>query len=266
MGFGLKASPGAAFYLFRNPAQLLRSVLAMNIIMPLVGISMALILDLLLLVKVALIAISVSPLAPIFPKKPLRAGGREEYIIGLMMAVSLFSIILIPITMELIEKIAHKPISISSKAILITVLVTVIIPLAFGIAIRHFIPVLSEKITNVVARIAQVILIITVIPVLFKVLPSILQLIGNGTVLAIAAFVGIGVLVGHILGGPAGEDRTVLALATATRHPAIAITLASANLPDHKLVPATILLYLLINAVVVIPYLKWLQKAKTEMY
>jgi BASS family bile acid:Na+ symporter len=264
LGYGLKATPTDAFYLFRNPGQLIRSILAMNILMPAVAIGMALVFDLPPLVKVALIAISVSPLAPLFPKKPLQAGGHESYVIGLMVAASLFSIVLIPLTLELIGDLIDKPVEFSTKAIFLTVLVTVIVPLVLGIAFRYFAPTFAEKIASPVARFAQILLILSFLPILFKLFPAIFHLIGNGTVLAIAAFVVIGVLVGHLLGGSDQENRTVLALATAFRHPAIALTLASANLPDHKLVPATIILYLFINAIVVLPYIKWVERGNAK--
>ena len=55
----------------------------------------------------------------------------------------------------------------------------------------------------------------------------------------------------------------VLALACATRHPAIALTIATANFPNEKLVPPAILMYLLLSAITVTPYLKW-SKRQTE--
>ena len=59
------------------------------------------------------------------------------------------------------------------------------------------------------------------------------------------------------LGGPDDEDRSVLALASAARHPGVAMAVASANFPDQKLAPAAILLYLLLSAILTIPYVMW---------
>jgi BASS family bile acid:Na+ symporter len=265
LGYGLKTTSSDAFYLFRKPGLLLRSILAMNIIMPVIALLIALNFNLPPLVKVALVAISVSPLAPLFPGKPLKAGGHEAYVIGLMIIASLLSLILIPLTLKILGNSLEKPIGISMKVIVITALVSVIVPLILGIAMRYFAPAFTGKIANPVARIAQILLIVSVLPILFKMFPAIIHLVGNGTVLAIAAFSILGMLVGHFLGGPEPTDRSVLALASASRHPAIAITVASANLADHKLVPAAILLYLLINALVGLPYQKWMHKGKSEL-
>lgn len=260
LGFGLQAVPRDVFYLFRHPGQLLRAFLAMNIIMPVFAIVVALNFELSPLVKVALIAISLSPLPPVFPKKTKQTGEDGSYTIGLMVAACLFSLVMIPLTLTLLEKLLDKPVEISMPAILIAVLTTVFAPLLLGIAIRYLAPALAEKTAGWVARIAQILLIISVLPILFKMFPAIIHLAGHGTILVLVAFVLVGLVVGHLLGGPSPENRSVLALATAARHPAIALSLASANLPDHKLLPAAILLYLLINAIVILPYQKWIAK------
>jgi len=51
----------------------------------------------------------------------------------------------------------------------------------------------------------------------------------------------------------------VLALATATRHPGIAIAIAIAhiNFPNEQAVPAAVVIYLVVSAVLSVPYLAW---------
>lgn len=87
----------------------------------------------------------------------------------------------------------------------------------------------------------------------------------NGTLAAIVAFVLVGLVAGHLLGGPAPEDRTVQALSTASRHPGVAMAIASANFPQQKLTPAAILLYLIVCAIVTIPYLTWRKRRHAGM-
>lgn len=73
---------------------------------------------------------------------------------------------------------------------------------------------------------------------------------GNGTVLILAAVAAFGLAAGHLLGGPNPEDRTVLALSTASRHPAVALAIASAGGAEKKAELAAILLYVTVAAVV----------------
>jgi bile acid:Na+ symporter, BASS family len=49
----------------------------------------------------------------------------------------------------------------------------------------------------------------------------------------------------------------VLALATSSRHPGVALAIATANFPDEKLVLPAVLMFLLAGAILSIPYVKW---------
>ena len=95
--------------------------------------------------------------------------------------------------------------------------------------------------------------------------PAMWLLVGNGTGLAFATFVAVGLAIGHLLGGPAPANRTSLAISTASRHPGIALALAQANFPAEKLVLAALLLYLLINAIVSIPYILWIKRRQQKI-
>ena len=66
-------------------------------------------------------------------------------------------------------------------------------------------------------------LVVAFLPVLLRVWPAIVGSFGNFSLLTIVVFVALGLAVGHFLGGPDGEDRSVLALATASRHPGVAL-------------------------------------------
>jgi BASS family bile acid:Na+ symporter len=69
LALGLKAAPDEATYLFRHPGELRRSFLSMNVIMPLTALALGLSFDLKPAVKIALVALSVSPIPPVFPSR-----------------------------------------------------------------------------------------------------------------------------------------------------------------------------------------------------
>jgi BASS family bile acid:Na+ symporter len=73
----------------------------------------------------------------------------------------------------------------------------------------------------------------------------------------IAAFVVLGLVVGHLLGGPDEGSRSALALSTSTRHPGVAMAvIAAVGAPAKEVLPA-VLLYLVVGAIVSLPYMKW---------
>jgi BASS family bile acid:Na+ symporter len=87
--------------------------------------------------------------------------------------------------------------------------------------------------------------------------PQVMSLVGNGTIAVFVAFVVVAIVAGHYFGGPDPNDRTVLAVATATRHPGVAMAIATANFPGQRLAAAAVLLYLLVSAVAFLPYAYW---------
>lgn len=246
-----------ALYLFRRPSELVQSLLSMNVIMPLFAAALVALFDLHPAVEIALIALAVSPVPPILPKKQVKAGGHGSYAMGLLVAAAVLAIVFVPLTVDLLGRVFGGAAQISVVTIAQLVFTTVLLPLTAGMAVDHFAPAFADRIAKPVSLAAAVLLIGSALPVVITAWPAITSLIGNGTIIAIAAFVIVGLAAGHALGGPVPEDRTVLAFSTASRHPGVALAIASANFPGEKLVLAAVLLYLIVNAVVSMLYMKW---------
>jgi BASS family bile acid:Na+ symporter len=254
---GLNVRPRDAVYLFRRPGKLLRSLLSMNVVMPLFAAGVVAAFELHPAVEIALIALAVSPIPPLLPRKSLKAGGEASYTFGLLVAAALLAIVFVPVAVDLLGRAFGRPARMSPAAVAQLVLLTVIAPLAAGMVARRAAPGFSGRMAKPVSLGATILLFGSVLPVLFTAWPAIVSLIGNGTVVAIAAFILGGLAAGHLLGGPDPDDRTVLAFCTAFRHPGVAIAIANANFPGQKLVSAAVLLYLLVGAVVSFPILAW---------
>jgi BASS family bile acid:Na+ symporter len=254
----LEARAEQTVYLFRRPAKLATSLLAMNGVMPLFAVAVvALFPGLHPVVKVSLAALSVSPVPPFLPSRIVKQGGSEAYIIGLLAAAALLSIVLVPAIIGLMGLVFDVDAHADIGKIGLIVTITVLAPLAAGVAIRQFLPHVADWAARPVALLATVLLAATGLAGIVALWPLIAVLIGGGTVLAFLAFVLVGVVVGHTLGGPEPEDRTVLAFATACRHPGVALGVVTANFADAKLGTASVVLYLLVSIVGTIPYTMW---------
>ena len=256
-GLGLNATRQDVTCLFRRPGLLARSLLPMYVVMPLLAVFLVATFDLRPPVKIALVALSVSPVPPLLPRRTMRAGGESSYMFGLLVAAALLSIVLVPAALGSIGLAFGLPLRTPATAIVKLVGMTVIAPLCAGILVRSMAPKPAMRITKPVLLVAMIMLAGGILPVVFKAWPAIVSLIGNGTLAAIAAFVLTGLAAGHLLGGPSLEQRTVLAHATAFRHPGIAVAIAQINFPQEKTVLAAVLLYLLLGAVLAIPYVAW---------
>jgi BASS family bile acid:Na+ symporter len=235
---------------------LLRSVFAMNVAMPAVVSAVVVLFGLHPAVKVALIALAVSPVPPFLPSQAVKlvTPARANYVYGLLVATSLLSIVIVPLTVAALAAGLGREAHIDPGAVARIVALTVLVPLGIGLALRHWIPA-AEKLASPANALGTILLVLALVVLLAKTWPSMVVLIGNGTLAAIIAIAAIGLTVGHLLGGPVEDDRTVLALATATRHPAVALAVAAfANQP---LAPAAIVLALVVGGLATLPYTAW---------
>jgi BASS family bile acid:Na+ symporter len=220
----------------------------MNVVMPLFALALAMTFDIHPAVKIALVALSVSPVPPLFSHRALKAGGRD-YTFGLLVAIAVMAIIVIPVAMEIFERLTRVPLQMPARSVASLVGDTIVLPLFGGIALRTLVPGFAQRAARPIGILALVLLVLSLVPVLFVSARTILSLIGNGTILSLAAFAMLGLGTGYLFGGPEPENRRVLALATSARHPAIAVAIAQANFPNQKLVVPAIVLYLIVSGI-----------------
>src|SRR6267154_4485042 len=125
-GLGLRTDLSDLTYLVRTPRVFLRSMVSLFVIMPLFAVSLALLFDLSPAVKIALVALAVSPIPPILPKKELKAGGRQEYAISLLVSASVLATILLPLSMTLLGSIFGVPLQMTAGTIAVLALKTIV--------------------------------------------------------------------------------------------------------------------------------------------
>ena len=257
LGLGLTATQHDATYLLRRPRLLARAVISMNIAMPIIAAMIATTFALPLEVKVALVALAVSPVPPIIQKKQISAGARQEYVVGLLVAMSLLAIVLVPLTVLILDEIFGRAARITPASVAKIMLLTVLTPLLVGLLLRHWVPP-AEKAAGAIIAVAGLLLVVGVVLLLYGLWPVTRTYIGNGVVAMLAALAVIGLAVGHILGGPRPGDRTALAMSTSSRHPAVALAIATSGaVTEPKPELAIILLYLVVATFVALPYQKW---------
>jgi BASS family bile acid:Na+ symporter len=257
-GFGLKAAGNDLLYLIRRPGLLARSLFAVFVAMPLLVVALVRMFDLPPAVQVVLVALAISPIPPILPRKETAAGGDVSYGLGLMAILSLVSIVAIPLVLEILSRVFGHQFAMAPGAIAAIVVKSTLAPLVAGMAVRAVWPAFAKRVANLVTLVGNVLLPAALLPLLVGALPAMWAAIGQGTVLAMVIVTVAGLAIGHFLGGPNPHRAVVLALSTACRHPAIALTIAATNFPNQHFGPL-VLLYLIVSAVAAIPYLKWQQ-------
>lgn len=259
-GFGLQATRDDLLSLVRKPRLLVLSMVAMFIVMPLLAILMTRLFPFNKPVTIALIVLSISPVPPLLPKRITKSSGQTLNGLGLMVTAAVFSVGFVPLASRLIGEYFRRPFAVGPGMIAKLIVVSVLLPLAAGIVVHWLKPAVAEKIAGPIVRFAGIVLLLGVLCILVVALPVAWSLVGNGTILAFVVFVLAGLAVGHLFGRGGPEERVALSLATACRHPALAIAIAGANIPEEHRVFGAILLYALVNALFTIPYVAWQRK------
>src|SRR5262249_34306607 len=149
-----------------------------------------------------------------------------------------------------------RSVDVAPRAVARLALMSVLLPLAGGMLVRRVAPAVAASIDKAVGGTAKVLLPLAILGLLVVAGPAMWELVGDGTLMAMILFQAIAFATGHLLGGPDPEHSLVLALSTACRHPAIALTLAVANFPEER-PGAAILLYVIVAAIAAVPYLAW---------
>jgi len=256
IALGLRCSLADAAYVLDRPSLLVRSTVAMNVIMPLLAVWLVSNFELKTPVKVALVALAISPIPPFLPSKRLNLTSRG-YIYGIVVAAAVCSVVLVPATAALLSAYFHTQ-HVPAVKVLLVVALTVLAPLSIGLFLQRIRPTQAPDLATILSKVGTGLLLVACIPVLLMEWPTFRSLYGDGTVVAAIVLSGLGLLVGHLLGGPDPQNRTVLALATASRHPGVALVAGiSASAQTPRLVTAAVLLAFVVSTVVSVPYAAW---------
>jgi BASS family bile acid:Na+ symporter len=256
-GFALQVSVHDVTSLFHHPARLLRAIFAMNVVMPVLAVLLALQLNLRPEIEFIIVAFALSPMPPFLPRTQVKAGGDTAHVAGLLTASSLCAVVVIPVAMLLIEALLSRPPVVPVGRVAVVVLTSVLGPLLTGLAMHHLVPQLAVRLVKPVTALGMLLLAASGLAIAAGSFRAMISMTGDGTVVAIAAMVATGLVVGTILGGPKADDRTVLALATAARHPGVALAVTSANFADQKTLLNATLLYLIVSVLMTTPFALW---------
>jgi BASS family bile acid:Na+ symporter len=137
-----------------------------------------------------------------------------------------------------------------------------LLPLGIGLVIGRFFPA-ARRWSPAIQRASGRLFLLCLVGFTILGWSRMASIIREGTWTAIAAIVVIsicGLVAGHFLGGPDEDDRTVLAFATVSRHPGVAMAIGS--LTGEPLAPIGVLLAVIVNQAAVVPYQLWRKRLR----
>ena len=250
---GIGSTPADLTYLFRRPALLFRSLLAMYVAMPLAALAIVHAVPLSAAARTAILVLSISAGAPLLPRK-LMTLGREGYVFSLVVLSSLFAVVAVPAWLAVLGPLFVRRSEVGPVAVALLLAKATLAPILAGMLLRWPLGVRAGRVSELVLKVAGGLLVVAAGGLLA--VHGRLLVAADG--LALAALAGTTVValgIGHALGGPDREDRTALAVSCATRHVGVAMLAASA-VPGPRTI-ALVLAYLVCAAAVTLPYLRW---------
>lgn len=247
--------------LLRRPQLLLRSLLAVIVLVPVVVGLLLWLLELPSAIAAGLAVLAAAPGAPLTYKRTEMAGGDLTYSASLQLTLAVLAVVVAPLILAIFNalfKIVGDPITpfhVARQVAEVTFL-----PVIIGLLIQRFAPHLAEAIGKQVKIIGNFLFIVLFVALIFLIALSpnirmMLNLCGLATG-AIIIMVTISLAIGYILGGPSLEQRSVLAIASIARNVGLALFIASRWDNGQNIIP-TLLTYLILGALLGVAYSIW---------
>jgi len=249
---GLGSTAGDLTYLLRRPGLLVRSLLAMYVLVPVAALALVALLPLAPGVKAALLVLAVSAGAPMLPKK-LGSLGADSYVFSLVVLSSLLAIVLVPMWVAALAELFGVAAELPPRVIALAIAKAFLLPLIVGMVLGRLWSRLARAAESLLAVAGTVLMACGVLLLVmnFELLRSTQSLGFFALLLLLVAALAIG----HFMGGPTQDERTALGIACATRHIGLA-ALVAASFPGPRTV-TLIAVYVVASAAVTMPYLKW---------
>jgi len=261
LAVGLRVAPADLHYLLDQPSKLVRSLFAMNVVAPIVAVMVCKTFSLHPAVIVALVTLAIAPVGALFSQAmlPRVTPGRFAYARGLFFANIVLSVVLTPLTVELIQLIFGGDVHVDPLTVAKVVIGSVLLPLGIGFATAQWWPA-ARRWNSPIQTVSSVVLAVCFVALLAFAWSHLSSVVWEGTLMAITVMTLIGLAIGHCLGGPGEDDRTVLAFATVSRHPGVAM--AVATLTDQPLAPIGVLLAVVVSEIAAVPYELWRKRRR----
>ncbi|MEY8016231.1 bile acid:sodium symporter family protein [Mycobacterium servetii] len=264
LGYGLTARYSDVTCVLRLPDLLARSLLAVLVVAPVIAAVLVSVLALRPQVAIALVALAITPLPSLLPRRGAKAGGHVQYGLGLVVVLAVLAVPWTAAATPLLGQVFGSQYVVSTWHIAGLVVTSVLAPLVAGMTIRSRRPELAERIAGPVERVQRWALPVAIIMLVMAAAPAMWKLMGGWTLVAVVLFVTTMVAIGHVLGGPDPRFSAVLAFAASCRHPATALTFAAANFPnaDER---GAVALYVLVTAAIGVLYTRWLRRRSVKL-
>jgi bile acid:Na+ symporter, BASS family len=233
---------------FKNVNLLVWALIANFIVIPGLGVLLAKLFRLPPFIATGYLLMAIAPGVPLVLASVRKRGGSLGFAVALELLLPLLSIVTVPLTAALVLPAAAGEIPVGQ--FVKTLVLFQLVPLLVGIVVGYRAPALAQKLARplqLVFFIAAIALIAVVFP---KLVLSIATVYGSRGMLAMLCLVLLSLAIGWAFGGPARENRRVLAIGSTLRNVGLCALIATSNFREVQVI-ASVMCYFIVQFIVV---------------
>ncbi|MGI9516884.1 MAG: bile acid:sodium symporter family protein [Pirellulaceae bacterium] len=250
--------------LWRQPGILIRSLLAVIVLVPVVALILLWVFDLPPEVATGLAVLAAAPGAPLTTKRSQMAAADVDYITSLQLTLALSAVFVTPCILAIFYAIFELQTERVNPLQLVWQIASVtFLPVVIGLLLQRIAPQFVKMIRqpiNVIANVLFLLLVVALV-VAMAVLPEARAklLVGWPAITAIVLMAVAALTIGHLLGGPRLDYRGGLAVACIARNLGLAAYIVGLGESSEEMIP-TLLAYAVVGAALAIPYSIWIKR------
>lgn len=259
---GLNMAPGHLMFFRGRFSLLLKSLLAVLVLVPLAALAVAYVIRPVQEAAVGLAIMASSPAAPLMLTRASRAAGRLDYTGSLHLILAALSIASTPVTLAVMSSLIGFEATIDPLEIARLAFTMILLPVGLGLFVREKRPGVAERISRPLNRVFGALLVLVVLVLFAKTYRFIFDLDFHSYA-AVAIFIVLALAAGHFSAPDVFEERTALALEAAGRNPGFALVIAQVNFPHAKPV-AFLIPYILVFLILSALYVSWHKRSRLQ--
>ena len=256
---GLKIAASEYEWAGRHVRSLLKGLFAVLVAVPAMAVVVTEAFGLPRAAMVGIVLMALSPGAPVALRRSLAAGGEASFAPILQIAVAALAIVSMPLSIAALNEYYAGQAVISPRELARQLFFTQFLPLGLGVLARRLLPGLAARAEPGITRVATTLLLILAVLALVNTWHVVIGA-GPRAALCVVLITLLALAIGHAMGGPHPQTRTAVAISCAVRNPGLALVVATVNNASAT-VTATVIAYLVISALTVLPYAFWRRRS-----
>lgn len=230
LAMGLSLTLSQILAPLRNVRLVVVALVANFVLVPLLALALTRLIPLSDPLKIGVILVGVAAGAPFLPKLAQMAHGSVAFGVGLMVLLTIVTIITLPLDLPLLL----PGVRVNPLSIVVSLVLTMLLPLGVALLVRARYPDLAAQLQPFTGQVSNATLVLLLVTSLLANFRQLIGLIGTGGLLAALLLAAGGVAIGYLLGGPGGDTRSVLGLGTGQRNIAAALLVATQSFTDPQ--------------------------------